>query len=232
MKPQFSLYRRNGIYYCEDSKTGKQESLRTRDEAAAKAMLHSKNEAYRQPILNQSIAVVYLSATDPEAATRPWRFVMNEMTATKRDDTRHRYETAWADKAFDLIRDLPLLDTRADHFLKVLRTGTVSTNVYLRRLHNFALDLNWLPKSLMVAETMVPNAVVEAACDLARELIIADRTAAPAGEGLKYYNNAGVQTGYDKTDTRPIIPAVVQALLAKFGSLTKAKSGAVKLVRI
>jgi hypothetical protein len=84
----------------------------------------------------------------------------------------------------------------------------------------------------MVAETMVPKAVVEAACELARELIIADRTAAPAGEGLKYYNNAGVQTGYDKSDTRPIIPVVVQALLAKFGSLTKAKSGAVKLVRV
>ena len=84
----------------------------------------------------------------------------------------------------------------------------------------------------MVAETMVPKAVVEAACELARELIIVDRTAAPAGEGLKYYNNAGVQTGYDKTDKRPIIPAVVQALLAKFGSLTKAKSGAVKLVRV
>jgi hypothetical protein len=44
---------------------------------------------------------------------------------------------------------LPLLETRADHVLKVLRTGTVSTNVYLRRLHNFALDMNWLPKSLV-----------------------------------------------------------------------------------
>jgi hypothetical protein len=84
----------------------------------------------------------------------------------------------------------------------------------------------------MVAETMVPKAVVEAACELARELLIADRTAAPAGEGLKYYNNAAVQTGYDKTDTRPIIPAVVQALLAKYGALTKSKSGSVKLVRV
>ena len=84
----------------------------------------------------------------------------------------------------------------------------------------------------MVAETMVPKAVVEAACELARELIIVDRTAAPAGEGLKYYNNAGVQTGYDKTDTRPIIPAVVQAFLGKYGALIKSKSGSVKLVRV
>ena len=84
----------------------------------------------------------------------------------------------------------------------------------------------------MVAETIVPKAVVEAACELARELIIADRTAAPAGEGLKYYNNAGVQTGYDKADKRPVIPAVAQALLGKFGSLIKSKSGSVKLVRV
>lgn len=29
--------------------------------------------------------------------------------------------------------------------MKVLQQGTVSTNVYLRRLHNFCLDMNWLP---------------------------------------------------------------------------------------
>jgi hypothetical protein len=123
--------------------------LRTNDEAAATALLHSKNEAYRQPNLNHSIALAYLSAIDPEAAKRPWQFVMDEMTATKRGDTYHRHVTAMKDKAFDLIRNLPLLDTRADHFLKVLRTGTVSTNVYLRRLHNFALDMSWLPKALL-----------------------------------------------------------------------------------
>ena len=81
-------------------------------------------------------------------------------------------------------------------------------------------------------EDAVPKAVVAATCELARELLITDRTAAPAGEGLKYYNNGSVQTGYDKTDTRPIIPAVVQALLAKYGALLKARSGSVKLVRV
>jgi len=85
---------------------------------------------------------------------------------------------------------------------------------------------NWVP------ENLVPKPVVQAACELARELLIADRTAAPAGEGLKYYNNAGVQTGYDKADTRPIIPAIVQAFLGKYGALIKSKSGSVKLVRV
>ncbi len=83
----------------------------------------------------------------------------------------------------------------------------------------------------VVAKTMVPKAIVEAACELARELIIADRTAAPAGEGLSYQNIGSTQTGYNKSDTRPIIPAVVQALLGKYGALIKAKSGSVKLVR-
>jgi integrase len=38
-----------------------------------------------------------------------------------------------------------VLETRAEHFLRVLEAGKVSTNVYLRRIHNFALDMNWLP---------------------------------------------------------------------------------------
>lgn len=85
---------------------------------------------------------------------------------------------------------------------------------------------NWVP------EDSVPKAVVQATCELARELLIADRTAAPAGEGLKYYNDAGKQTGYDKTDKRPVISAVVQTMLAKYGALIQAKSGAVKLTRV
>ena len=83
----------------------------------------------------------------------------------------------------------------------------------------------------LVSKTVVPQAVVQATCELARELIIADRTASPPGEGLSFQNVGSTQTGYNKSDTRPIIPAVVQALLAKFGVLIKSKSGSVKLVR-
>ena len=158
MKQQFSLYRRNGIYYAQNTQNGKQESLRTRDEADAKALLHSKNEASRQPILNRQIALAYLSATDAAAATRTWKFVMDEMAAIKQGVTRHRYDIAWKDPAFELIGKLPLRETNAEHFLKVLRTGTVSTNHYLRRLHNFALEMNWLPKSV-VPRRQWPKAV-------------------------------------------------------------------------
>jgi len=67
---------------------------------------------------------------------------------------------------------------------------------------------------------------------MARELLVADRTAAPAGEGLKYENIGTTQTGYDKSDKRPVISHVAQAMLAKYGSLLKGGSGAVRLVRV
>jgi hypothetical protein len=83
-----------------------------------------------------------------------------------------------------------------------------------------------------VPSNAVPKALMDATCELARELLILDRTASPPGEGLSYQNNGSVQTGYNKADTRPIIPKLVQAMLAKFGSMTKAKSGTVKLIRV
>lgn len=39
---------------------------------------------------------------------------------------------------------MKLVETRAEQFWKVLNTGTVSTNGFLRRMHNFALDMNWI----------------------------------------------------------------------------------------
>jgi hypothetical protein len=40
---------------------------------------------------------------------------------------------------------MQLIETRPEHFLLVLESGKVSTNNYLRRFHNFAMDMGWLP---------------------------------------------------------------------------------------
>jgi len=145
MKQRYLLFRRSGVFYYEDTTTGKQLSLRTKDEAEARTLLNAKNESFRQPVLNRQIARTYLAATDSAMATRIWQTPMDEMTTTKTGATRARHECAMRDKAFDLIRHLPILETHSAHFLKVLELGKVSTNVYLRRIHNFALDMNWLP---------------------------------------------------------------------------------------
>jgi integrase len=38
-----------------------------------------------------------------------------------------------------------VIETQAEHFLVALKAGPVSTNVHLRKLHNFCLDMGWLP---------------------------------------------------------------------------------------
>jgi hypothetical protein len=82
-----------------------------------------------------------------------------------------------------------------------------------------------------VADSAVPKPVIDATCEMARELLTQDRTSAPPGEGLKYENIGTAQTGYDKSDRRPIISHVAQAMLAKFGALVSGRSGEVRLVR-
>jgi integrase len=149
MKLRFTLFLRAGIYYSQDSVTGKQHSLRTKLEAEAITLLHSKNEANRNPVLNLQIARTYLTATDAEVSKRTWQTAMDELTKTKTENTLLRHITAMKDKAFDHIRSLPILETQSSHFLKTLEVGTVSTNVYLRQIHNFALDMNWLPWSVL-----------------------------------------------------------------------------------
>jgi integrase len=147
MKQRFRLYRRKkgGRYCIHNELTGKQESLHTNDRAKATRLLHAKNEAGELPAINLQIARAYLAATDPQIATRTWQLVMDEPAKLKKGPTQDRWKRAMQDKAFDLIRQLPILETRPEHFLRVLENGTVCTNIFLRRLQNFAVDMSWLP---------------------------------------------------------------------------------------
>jgi hypothetical protein len=52
MKNQYILFQRAGIFYCEDTASGQQSSLRTKDKTEALRLLNAKNEAVRQPAMN------------------------------------------------------------------------------------------------------------------------------------------------------------------------------------
>jgi len=82
------------------------------------------------------------------------------------------------------------------------------------------------------ASDTVPVCLRDATCEMARELLILDRTGAPTGEGLRYEVDGTIQKGYDKRDRRPILSYVTQGLLAKYGSLLKSRSGSVRLTRV
>jgi hypothetical protein len=71
---------------------------------------------------------------------------------------------------------------------------------------------------------------VDATGEMARELLILDRTTAPPGEGISYTDAGTDGTGYSKRDARPIISHVAQATLAKYGGLIGGGSGTARLV--
>src|ERR1035437_10247964 len=62
-----------------------------------------------------------------------------------RNNNQYRWTTVSKDKAFKPILNMPLLKTPPDLLLAVVKRGTVSTNVFLRRTQNFALGMGWLP---------------------------------------------------------------------------------------
>jgi len=146
MKERYRLFlRRKSVYYAFDNTTKNFQSLKTKDEAEAKRLLMALNEAGKQPAMNLSLARVYLKHSDPMVSQRTWQHVLDEIIKLKTGPTQYRWQSAGKDKAFDLIRNRLLIETQPEHFLAVLRKGTVSTNAYLRKTHNFALDMNWLP---------------------------------------------------------------------------------------
>ena len=151
MKRRFILYRRKrgGMFYLEDTQSKKQESLHTKNRADAVSVLNARNESTRQPQLNLQIAKAYLSGTDSSVTTRTWQTAIESLTNSKSGANQHRWRIAARDKAFAPLLPRVIIETPGELLLTVMQTGTVSTNVYLRRLHNFCVDMNWLPWPLV-----------------------------------------------------------------------------------
>lgn len=151
MKERYRLFRRTGgTYYAEDTDTKRQTSLGTKDKHEAKRLLHAKNESHRQPQLNFQMGQVYLCASDPHMATRDWDWVFVQAIQSKSGPTRRRWENAHKDKALAALMKKTLIATRPEQLMEAMQAGTVSTNVYLRRVHNLALDMMWLPRPIIL----------------------------------------------------------------------------------
>ena len=150
MTQRYRKFKRSwGSYYAYDNLTGNSVTLKTRDRNEAELKVQAMNETERQPAISLGLARVYMNAADPKLATRTWQEVMEHIVTQKTDSTRRRWEIAIKDRALDGIRRLRVAETRAEHFYRALDQGTVSTNVYLRRMHNHALGMEWLLKSVI-----------------------------------------------------------------------------------
>jgi hypothetical protein len=146
MKRYRLIYRGSrDAYYCFDTHTKKRESLGINDANEAQRLVDARNEAVRHVSMNLQIAQVYLQHSDPTLATRTWQNVMDAMGPLKTGPTQSRWTSAMRDQAFDLIRSRKLIETTSEHFVQVLAAGTISTNMFLRRLHNYATGMHFLP---------------------------------------------------------------------------------------
>lgn len=153
MQDKFRLHRRpNGVFYVEEYGTRRRESLKTKDEAEARRLIAAKNQAASQPIFNREMAKVYLKAYDPLLEQRTWRTVADTIQKTYTGHTETRWKVFIKSTPMSLVLDKKLIETMSSDFLAVLShpQAGVSTNVFLRILHNRALDLAWLLQPVLV----------------------------------------------------------------------------------
>ena len=137
------------MFYCVDKTTGKRTSLKTSNRDDAEQIVEAKNNSVRQPILNLQIAKAYLAGTDNGIATRTWQQALDSLAGTKQGANKKRWLTVSKDKALAPLLPRVIIETQGELLLKAMQAGTVSTNVFLRRLHNFCVDMNWLPWPLI-----------------------------------------------------------------------------------
>jgi hypothetical protein len=152
MKKRYRITRRGSrgdTFYCVDTKTGHRSSLQTCNADAARQVVEAKNQAERQPALNLQIAKAYLAGTDTGITKRTWQDAIETLTNTKQGANQERWRRVATDKAYALLLPRVITETPGELLLKVMQLGKVSTNIYLRRLHNFCVDMNWLPWPLI-----------------------------------------------------------------------------------
>jgi len=145
MKQRFWLFKRGSAFYLQDSETGKKESLGTRDSKQAERLRAARNEAAEKPLLGLTLGKAYLSAYDPKLVERKWAVVMDEFGQRGRDSSRARYARALKSQALATLREKKIVDTTPDDLRAVLADDKPSTNHFLRRIHNLAVGMGWLP---------------------------------------------------------------------------------------
>lgn len=144
MKTQFRLFLRGSVWYSEDSRTGRQTSLKTKNESEARQLIQARNTAANYPALNRAMAKSFLSLGDPELEKRTWAAVMERFCVRENPATEERHKRFVKSKPMKYLRNLKLLDTNSNDFLHALEIGTRSTAEFLRTIESEAFKMGWI----------------------------------------------------------------------------------------
>jgi integrase len=152
MNGRYRLFlRSNGIYYREDAITRKQTSLKTRSRGEARQILGIWNQQATSIAINREVAKAYLVIHEPEFCARTWAAVARVIAQRYVGSTRLRWKKFLRSVPLRRLLRKKLVDTEAEDFLRVLyhRKAGVSTNIFLRTLHNYAVELGWVLKPVL-----------------------------------------------------------------------------------
>lgn len=153
----------------------------------------------------------------------------------------HLYGTAWTsatntNKEKALVMATRLID--ASYFFHGTRVETAQALSWPRECvvnpEQPLSGMSWLGGSQWsnFPSDEIPEGLVHATCEMARELLLSDRTAPPPGEGVSVVREADLSSiTYDKADTRELITAVAQLFLKRLGVLIVRRFQPLKLQR-
>jgi hypothetical protein len=153
----------------------------------------------------------------------------------------HLYATAWTGASTANKEKALVLATRLIDASYQFNGGKISSTQALQWPREGAIDPDRLalarnPLATVIGSyfesNKIPPVLVAATCEMAREVLIADRTDAPDGEGLSQVGLVGaVNLTFDKKDRQPVISRLVQAMLSKLGTLIHSETATARLVR-
>ncbi|MGH7952163.1 MAG: hypothetical protein ACREFE_09625 [Limisphaerales bacterium] len=143
-KQRYWLYQRGGIYYIHDSETNVRESLETRSKQEAEHIRQTRNMTAARPVIGMSLAKAYLTSQDPNLLKRTWQDVVDEFCSRGSEETQKHRRRVSKRRPQNLLLGMKLLETTNEDLIKILKSGGVMTNAFVRCLHNLALGLGWL----------------------------------------------------------------------------------------
>jgi len=151
-KQRYWLYRRGGVYYIHDSETGARESLHTRSKQEAEQIRTTRNMTSARPVIGMSLAKAYLTSQDPKLLARTWQDVVDEFCSRGKPETQQHRRRVSKRRPQSLLLNVKLLETNNEDLIKILKSGGVMTNAFVRCLHNLAVGLGWLPWPILSAK--------------------------------------------------------------------------------
>ncbi len=147
MQLKYRLYRRrNGVFYWQENDSSKQGTLRTSRQTRSRTALKCDERiASRANPQSQCRSRLPRRPRSETWRSEPGKRVMNEMATHGIPTTQERCARAFRSKAYDPIRNKPLVQTTGANLLAIIHANGNCVAHYLRRLHNLAVDLGWLP---------------------------------------------------------------------------------------